>query len=121
VAVLVIQDCLERLFFGRRVCVIDVGWQWGVREVALRFWTILLANIEHHCGCLKMHVLGLHVLVVVLFLLSLRLAEELWMPEALVSRLLLSLWMLLTLGQHIANAMAVISRTLCYIVLLIGH
>ena len=47
-AILLVQDCSERLFFGRWVRVVYVRRQWGVREIALWLWAILLANVEHH-------------------------------------------------------------------------
>lgn len=48
-AILLVQDCSERLFFGRWVRVVYVRWQRGMREIALWLRAILLTNVEHHC------------------------------------------------------------------------
>jgi len=50
VAILLIQDCLERLFLSRWMCVVYIGRQRGVHKIALWLRAILLANVEHHSG-----------------------------------------------------------------------
>jgi hypothetical protein len=60
---LLIRDCSEWLFFRWWMRVVYIGRQRGLREIALRLGTFLLAHAEDHCMLDVLHVLGMVLLV----------------------------------------------------------
>ena len=73
-AILLVQDCSERLFFGWWMGVVYVRRQWGAREITLWFWAVILANVEYHFsfGFTGIHEVLVCTKVLVLFLLRVR-------------------------------------------------
>lgn len=52
-----VQDCFERLFFGRWMRVVNVGRQCGLGEVAFWLGSFLLTHAEDHCMLDVLHLL----------------------------------------------------------------